>query len=505
MKNIFLIITSLFFSFIISAQKNINALNGYKYVYVPVLVYDDGRVDIWGISDKINKAFTDKGFTVITSLERAKEISKVDPCSIIDCTISHTNVTVGTNSVTLTIRNCKDEIIYSNTGRAMGLSMQDDFNKATRRAFGDIAELKYKFDPLLTPKFDNPNIEITAEKEATLKNYFDNNQIDILEGIYKSYQNDAFGYYKLGIKKRSNEFIAIVIESESKIWKPGEVKAIFEKSSMQGFYSVRWYMSNKKLYETFAEITNGGILSVEFKESSGAKSISKLVKMYPSAEQNKKEPRTPDASGSGFLISLNGMIATNAHVIADSKEIEVSFSNEKGTKSYKAKKILVDSKNDVAIIQISDEKFKDLETLPFGISENAEIGEKVFTIGYPLNDIMGSNFKVTDGIISAKSGISDDVRFYQISVPLQPGNSGGPLFNKDGNIIGITSARLNSNAVGTLVQNVNYAIKSNYLSNLVSMLPGIKSPSPTSILAKKELQEQVKVLKNFVCLIKVIN
>ena len=142
MKNIFLLITGLFFSFIINAQKSINALNGYKYVYVPVLVYDDGRVDIWGISDKINKAFTDKGFTVITSLERAKEISKVDPCSIVDCTISHTNVTVGTNSVTLTMRNCKDEIIYSNTGRAMGLSMQDDFNKATRRAFGDIAEFK---------------------------------------------------------------------------------------------------------------------------------------------------------------------------------------------------------------------------------------------------------------------------------------------------------------------------------------------------------------------------
>ena len=97
--------------------------------------------------------------------------------------------------------------------------------------------------------------------------------------------------------------------------------------------------------------------------------------------------------------------------------------------------------------------------------------EKVFTIGYPLNDVMGSNYKVTDGIISSKSGIEDDVRYYQISVPLQPGNSGGPLFNKDGNIIGITSARLNSQAVGTQVENVNYAIKSSYLLNLYNMLP----------------------------------
>jgi S1-C subfamily serine protease len=116
---------------------------------------------------------------------------------------------------------------------------------------------------------------------------------------------------------------------------------------------------------------------------------------------------------------------------------------------------------------------------------------------------MGSNYKVTDGIISSKSGIADDVRYYQISVPIQPGNSGGPLFNKEGNVIGITSARLNSKAVGTQVENVNYAIKSSYLLNLYNMLPSPTKISSTSQVASKELQDQVKVLKNYVCLIKV--
>ncbi len=120
----------------------------------------------------------------------------------------------------------------------------------------------------------------------------------------------------------------------------------------------------------------------------------------------------------------------------------------------------------MALLQITDEKFKGLSSIPYSVVEKADIGEKVFTIGYPLNDIMGNNYKLSDGIISAKSGIEDDIRFYQISVPLQPGNSGGPLFNSEGNIIGLTTSRLNSKAVGTQIENVNYAIKSSYLLNL---------------------------------------
>jgi S1-C subfamily serine protease len=112
---------------------------------------------------------------------------------------------------------------------------------------------------------------------------------------------------------------------------------------------------------------------------------------------------------------------------------------------------------------------------------------------------MGENCKVTDGIISSISGIEDDKRYFQISVPIQPGNSGGPLFNKDGNIIGITSATLNSKTLNINTQNVNYAVKAFYLLNIDKeiYLP------PTSALCNKKLEEQVQILKNYVCLIKV--
>jgi S1-C subfamily serine protease len=164
---------------------------------------------------------------------------------------------------------------------------------------------------------------------------------------------------------------------------------------------------------------------------------------------------------------------------------------------------LKDAKNDVALIQIVDTSFKGFSYIPYSLAEATETGEKVFTIGYPLNDIMGVNYKVNDGIIGSSSGIAGDIRYFQISVPLQPGNSGGPLFNKNGNVIGITTARLNSDAMGTTVENVNYAIKISYLVNLYNMLPDAQNIQKESKLAGKELQEQVKSLKNYICIIRV--
>ena len=130
-------------------------------------------------------------------------------------------------------------------------------------------------------------------------------------------------------------------------------------------------------------------------------------------------------------------------------------------------------------------------------------GENVFTIGYPMNSIMGNNYKVTNGIVSSLSGISDDIRYMQISVPLQPGNSGGPLFNKDGNVLGITSAKLNEKAVGISIENVSYAIKATYLINLYKMLPNIPDLITKSTLNGLELKDQVKILKDYVCLINI--
>lgn len=485
------------------------SLNGYKYIYVPTLKYENDRTDIWNISQKLKTWFTEKGLIVISENSIKPEELKKDPCLMLECEIEHTEITYGTNKVTINLINCQKQSIYNKTGSAMGWSLQDDYNKATKRAYEDIKEIKYKFDSskILSKEIEKsfPTLELTGFTEEFIKKYLSENKTDAIEGIYKSYQSDGLPYYKIGIIKSKDTYKAVIIETDRPYWKTGEIKAIFEPSSMRGLYSVKWYSSNKTPYETFASLENLALLNVELKDTkTGIKRQDKFIKMFPitSSEFANKNDNSK-GSGSGFFITTNGIIATNAHVIEGSTNIEVIVANEVGSFTYKSKVVLIDNKNDVALLQIDDEKFKGLTSIPFGFNESAEVGSKVFTIGYPLNDVMGTNFKVTDGIISSKSGIADDIRYYQISVPLQPGNSGGPLFNKEGNVIGITSARLNSKAIGTQVENVNYAIKCSYLLKLFNMLPNSNKVPSSSQIASKELQEQVKVLKNYVCLIKV--
>jgi S1-C subfamily serine protease len=479
-------------------------LDGYKYVYVETLNYQSGT-DVWGISSRLRTGFVNKGFTVVAEGTKPPKELEQNACLLLRCFINHTAVVAGVNEVTITVKNCKDEVIYSNTGSAMGWSVQDDFNKATKRAFSGIETMTYRFNSTRTPEIDWPEVEITSENEESIMSYLNSNPTEVLEGIYNSYQNETLSFYKLGIMRKGMGFKAIVLESDLKHWKLGEVKAIFEPSSMKNVYSVKWFMGNKESVQTFAMMENDGILSIEFKNpGTGEQTISKFIKMFPAAsgstsfrgERNK-------SSGSGFFITADGLVATNAHVVEGASSIELTVSNEAGTFTYKAKIKLIDTNNDVAILEIVDDKFKGLNTLPYGIVENSEVGAEVFTIGFPLNDVMGENYKVTNGIVSAKSGIEDDVRYYQISVPLQPGNSGGALFNREGNVIGITSAKLNGDAVGTAIENVNYAIKSSYLLNLFRMIPSGGKIASASSVANKGLQEQVKVFKNYVCLIKV--
>lgn len=510
MKNQLTIILFLFSSLLALGQSDVNIFNGYKYVYLAPLVYQDGSIDKWGIRSQVKKKLLGSGLSI---LETTTPPQGVDVCLIVSCFIDHTNNAYQATSdyVYLKFTNCANQVVYSSQGAtgALVTSFQQGWRKATKSATSDFNYYRFSFDESKTIakqiEKNLPTLELTGLTEDSIKLYLSSRKIDPIEGIYKSYQSDGMPYYKIGIIKIGSIYKAVIIESVWTYWKQGELKATFEQSSMKGLYSAKWYMGNKTPYETFASMDNAALLTIELKDqTTGEKRQDKFIKMFPSSDGDiilKKD--NSKSSGSGFFITTGGIIATNAHIVQDASNIEVIVSNEIGTFPYKAKVLLVDGMNDVALLQIEDEKFKGLNIIPYGITENSDVGSKVFTIGYPLKDVMGSNYKVTDGIISSKSGIADDVRYYQISVPLQPGNSGGPLFNKEGNVIGITSARLNGQAIGTQIENVNYAIKSSYLLNLYKMLPNSTKLTATSTVATKELQDQVKILKNYVCLIKV--
>lgn len=227
----------------------------------------------------------------------------------------------------------------------------------------------------------------------------------------------------------------------------------------------------------------------------------KIRKVYPStydienimAKAIKEAPK----SGTGFALSSNGFIATNYHVIENAKSIKVRGIKGDFSIMFNAQVIKSDQMADLAVIQIDDPNFVDLGKIPYPVvSSNTDVGEEVFALGYPLTNTMGEEVKLTTGIISANSGYQGNQNQYQISVPVQPGNSGGPLFDKNGKVVGIVNAK------HTDTDNVSYAIKSRNLIGLFYMIPDTPVLD-TNLMTGKTLPEKVRVAKNFVYIIEV--
>jgi len=205
-----------------------------------------------------------------------------------------------------------------------------------------------------------------------------------------------------------------------------------------------------------------------------------------------------DASGTGFVIDKRGYLATNYHVTEDARGIYVCLQKDGIWKSYNAILVKDDPTNDLAIIKIEDKEFVQFPSLPYNFTTVVEdVAADIYTLGYPRVNVMGTDIKYTAGAINSKTGMQGDPTHYQISAHIDHGNSGGPMFNSKGAIIGITDSGLDKAKYG----DVNYAIKTSYLKSLVDALPvKLDLPHDTSI-EKLSRVEQIKVLSKFTALI----
>lgn len=196
----------------------------------------------------------------------------------------------------------------------------------------------------------------------------------------------------------------------------------------------------------------------------------------------------------GFLINGRGLMITNAHVVNNSKNIRVV--NTKG-EQFNAFVVKLDPLRDVAIIKIDDPQFKSFASLPYGISKTAsDIAEPIFTLGFPRDEIVYG-----EGYLSAKTGYQGDTLSCQIAVPANPGNSGGPVFNHNGDVIGILSAKA-SDAEGAV-----FAIQSKYIYKAMDELKrnplyeNVKIPSRSTIAGLDKVQ-QVKKIQDYIFMVK---
>ena len=186
------------------------------------------------------------------------------------------------------------------------------------------------------------------------------------------------------------------------------------------------------------------------------------------------KPSTKQACGSGFVLTADGYFATNFHVVQNAASVRISTYHE----THHAKIVATDKVHDLAILKLDG----NFSCLAIAIADNVHLGDPVFTVGFPNPDLQGLSPKLTRGEISSLSGLHDNPSEFQISVPIQPGNSGGPLVTELGIAIGVIVARLHdSNTLeqtGSLPQNVNYAVKSDLLLDLVRSVPGLDAKLP---------------------------
>jgi len=204
------------------------------------------------------------------------------------------------------------------------------------------------------------------------------------------------------------------------------------------------------------------------------------------------------SSGTGFLISTSGYIATNYHVIENNDKIIVDLSLNDETRSFEASVVQKDEQNDLVILKLNN--FENvIPEIEYSFSESSTIsvGNSVFTIGYPyaLNG-MGKEAKFADGKISAKTGFNNAINSFQTTIPVQPGNSGSPVFSESGQLIGIMNAKFQT------ADNVSYAIKLNYLKNIFELLTDNPMPDNPKI-SSLPLEEKIKILTKYIVLIKI--
>lgn len=373
--------------------------------------------------------------------------------------------------------------------------------------------------------------------ENSIRDYWEKNGMDKIEGIYESTASytdtevpctNGYGQtlcymtwrnyatkYKVALVKWAGEYMLIYLSGipkgkekvggcncdgisyiapASNPWRVGDVKARLFKTATTGVYKCNWFMLDKSLnsdhYITFENYSYFTLLAPD------GKTI--YLKLYPTTEDNisHSENQPKPASGTGFGIYSNGIIVTNFHVIDGAKSIKVRGVNSDFSKTYKAKLLISDKNNDLALIRIDDYGFTSLGVIPFTIKTGlAGVGENIFVLGYPLRATMGDEVKLTNGIVSSKTGFQGDITSYQISAPVQPGNSGGPLFDSQGNLIGIINAKHSG------AENASYAIKTSYLTNLIDLLPSPPKLQTVNSLTGKSLTQQVVLVKKFVYII----
>ena len=301
---------------------------------------------------------------------------------------------------------------------------------------------------------------------------------ELIEGIWRDNKGAVYAIERFVDARLPEEFRYRAIRLDGK--EAGMVKYFFEMTTIDGVYHAMGENPFDRTYDEKYIIMTGNAFVF-----SPYSSLNKtFYRIYPLLDFSEKEEEVHGGAGSGFALTEGGYIATCAHVVRGYQQFLITGVNNDFTRYYNARVVDSDARIDVAILKIEDSTFTSFGKIPYSIRENNPVdGEFCFAIGYPEIENLGYSPKITTGIVSTSYDSNYPHRF-QMTVPIESGNSGGAVFDADGNILGMAFAQYTDFYTSLSVQTTdlrNFIYNCSELQNL-KMTPAPKGREMTKIV-----------------------
>ena len=351
--------------------------------------------------------------------------------------------------------------------------LRGELDSTEAKAFEDLCASNPSFNEIFEEHKSFLEQIVHAEKRNDFQQYLTDfsKNVEQQTSAKENFSNKIFNFWtKLQINTGVAAAVAM-ISVFSTLWLTGYFTDV--KKATSDYSALRREMNNVKRNVT---AQNKVILNINKNEKSNKETVSHF-------------------GATGFLLTKDGYVVTNYHVVNGADSIHLQ--NNKG-KAFKAEVIHADAEKDLAILHIIDTAFRSAKSIPYTFKKvPTDLGEDIFTIGFPRDEAVYGQ-----GYLSSNTGYAGDTIAYQISIPVNPGNSGGPVLDAQGNIVGIISGKQKG------IDGAAFAIKSKELIETLNRIPSTSLKgnivlNNKNTLTKLSRTDQIKKLQDYIYLVKI--
>lgn len=272
-----------------------------------------------------------------------------------------------------------------------------------------------------------PGVSIRSRSEL-IEKYLANRELTPIEGVWIGSSNN----YEVAIIRNTTErykeydYLGVIADSRVDTWNKGDIKLILKETASPDAYSGSYFDFEHNEIGTMFLLPSPNLLEFTLSDQFGRQQRTTFVRNYPKTPNTGPLTRSENSTGTGFFVASDS-IATNWHVVKEARRISVLV----GSTELKADLLLKDAQNDLALLRVDRSKLQGatstIANAPcflIGNSDEVKSGDAVFAIGYPLSGLLATSPSIGQGLVSNVLGVDNDPRVFQISIPIQAGNSG---------------------------------------------------------------------------------